>query len=625
MKGNIFFHPDMSLSWDGVGDWSAKFLQENQLMDVKLWKKFVDVFRTQIDGENQGWRGEFWGKMMRAAVTVYDYTQDDRLYVVLTDSVKDMLTVSDANGRVSSYSKETEFDAWDIWCRKYVMLALEYYLEICRDDELKGEILRFITRCADYILEYIGEGKKRIVDASRSWLGLNSSSVLEPIVKLYRLTGEKRYLDFAEYIVKEGGAKGVNIFELAYENQLYPYQYGVSKAYEMMSCFEGLLEYYYATGIEKYKNAVLNFGKAVRETEVSVIGSCGVTHELFDHTRKRQTVCHDEVMQETCVTVTWMKFCAKLLLLTGDAVYADCIEKSFYNAYLGSINTEKKVSKYLYQKFVEKLHYPSIVDTYLAFDSYSPLTAGRRGVKVGGNQLLPDTSYYGCCACIGAIGTGMFTKHAILTDEEGIVINFFEKGKANVNYGGQTVKLSFDTDYPVSGNVKIGIKTNSPITFAVKVRVPKWTGKEVGYKVYHKEWSDDEITFNYDMSICTHRPETWDEDVVYIDMSGNTAFSHCATAKKVYHKEEDDKFISLSRGPITLAADSRMGRDVSSVFDFEPIGKMLENCEIVEEVPCMLKVEFVDRQGKKIHLVDYASAGQDWESKIAAWLPYPNN
>ena len=46
---------------NGLADWTAKFFQKEQLMDVALWAKFVDIFRSQPDGENMGWRGEYWG------------------------------------------------------------------------------------------------------------------------------------------------------------------------------------------------------------------------------------------------------------------------------------------------------------------------------------------------------------------------------------------------------------------------------------------------------------------------------------------------------------------------------------------------------------------------------------
>ena len=214
----------IELHTNGVANWAAEFLQKEQLKDRALWKKFVDVFRTRPDGPDHAWRGEFWGKMLRGGALTYEYTKDSELYDVLTETVRDMLTTADADGRVSSYAREYEFDAWDLWCRKYVMLSLEYYLDICRDEALKADIIRFIRGCADYIILHIGEGekKKRITDASRSWLGLNSSSILEPIVRLYKVTGDKKYLDFATYIVNEGGARGINVFKLAYENKVYP-------------------------------------------------------------------------------------------------------------------------------------------------------------------------------------------------------------------------------------------------------------------------------------------------------------------------------------------------------------------------------------------------------------------
>ena len=206
------------LKTEGIADWAANFLQKEQLTDRILWTKFVDLFRTQPDAENHGWRGEYWGKMMRGGALVYAYTRDEELYDVLTESVRDMLTVAEADGRVSTYPRDCEFDAWDLWCRKYVILACEYYLDICKDEALKADILRFICRAADYIIARIGdgEGQTRITDATRSWLGLNSSSILEPMVRLYKLTGEKKYLDFSTYIIREGGAKGVPVVRLAF-------------------------------------------------------------------------------------------------------------------------------------------------------------------------------------------------------------------------------------------------------------------------------------------------------------------------------------------------------------------------------------------------------------------------
>jgi DUF1680 family protein len=610
------------LKTEGIADWAAQFLQKEQLCDRVLWAKFVDQFRLQPDAENHGWRGEYWGKMMRGGVLVYSYTRDEELYCILTESVRDMLTVAEPDGRVSTYARDEEFDAWDLWCRKYVILACEYYLDICRDEALKAEILRFICRAADYIIAHIGPnpGQKRITDATRSWLGLNSSSILEPMVRLYKLTGCQKYLDFSTYIIKEGGARGVPVFKLAFENSLYPYQYGVSKAYEMTSCFEGLLEYYYVTGNEACRQAVVNFAHAVMDSEISIIGCSGITHELFDYTRVRQTVRQEDVLQETCVTVTWMKFCSRLLELTGDPRFADCMEQSFYNAYLGTFNTERKICSYMRQKFWERYRIDDIVDTYLPIDSYSPLLSGTRGMKVGGNQLLSDKTYYGCCTCIAAAGIGVFMNHMVMADEDSITLQFFERGHADVCIRGQKVSLEIDTAYPLDGNVRVTVKTDKPLTFTLKLRVPGWTGSSEGYLEYRKEWTEDTVTVNFPMPIRTQLPEDWTEAVIYTDMTHMAPRSHTAGPMAVRHDPADDNYIALFRGPLTLAADSRSGKDADSVFDFEPAGTLCADAQIADGVPCQLKIKFTDRSGEDFYLVDYASAGRDWETMIAAWL-----
>lgn len=604
----------------GLADQAAKFFQKEQLTDVALWAKFVDIFRSHPDGL-KGWKGEYWGKMMRGAALVCAYTQDETLYKILTDSVRDLLTVAEPDGRVSSYTRENEFNGWDLWSRKYVLLGCQYYMEICKDEAFKKEILTFLCRCADYIIDHIGgEGQPTVAEASQAWRGVNSSSILEPMVWLYRLTNDQRYLDFATLIVEEGGARGINIFELAYENKLLPYQYGVSKAYEQTSCFEGLLEYYKVTGIEKYKTAVINYARAVIDSEVSIIGSCGVTHELFDHTKTRQTHRHDDVMQETCVTVTWMKLCARLLELTGESIYADAMEQSFYNAFLGALNTEhlecSTVAKSLLRHNVTDFK-----SSYMPVDSYSPLTPNKRGKQVGGLQPLPDGSYYGCCACISSAGVGIFLKSVAFTDEEGVVLNFFEEGEVTLNYKGTAVTLTLETRYPADGKVDIRVQADRPIDFILKVRNPGWSNLPAGYSRYSVKDGKANLQLEFSMPLQFHLPEHWEEDLVYNDAHRDEYGHYIAHPQTVTHMEEEDHYIAVTRGPLTLAADSRTGKPADSVFAPTYNATLCENAEIVSGVPCIVKLECTATNGEKFYLVDYASAGRDWQTVITAWLP----
>jgi len=631
MKTDKLTYLNAEQKYCGHTEKAVDFLLREQLCNRDTWRRFVDQFRFPIDGTNNGWRGEYWGKMMRGGALVYEYSRNEKLYEVLTETVRDMLTVIDGDGRISSFIKECEFRAWDIWCRKYVILGMEYYLEICRDEKLCGEIIDFISRAADYIISHIGkgEGKIHINRATNHWLGLNSSSILEPMVRLYNLTGEHRYFEFCEYIVESGGAEGVNVFERAYENVLKPYQYGVSKAYEMMSCFEGLLEFYRITGIEKYETAVVNFAKAVAETEISVIGSAGCTHELFDHTKTRQTQFYDGIMQETCVTVTWMKFCSQLLRLTGESIFADAIEHSFYNAYLGSLNDNMIASDddYIRKRYAKEFGEGEPKVTPLPFDSYSPLIPGKRGRKVGGFQFLADRTYYGCCVCIGAAGAGVFAKHALLEREGSILMNFYEKGRNVISTEKGRIEIETETNYPSCG--EINLKIFSECDFELMLRIPAWSkNTKISEKCKIKDGyasigifaGVSEVLLELDMSVRETLPEKWDMDVLFINTCGTIR-----PPVPVKHRDEDDLFVSLSRGPLTLAADSRLGKNARSNFSFrKQNGKIL--CRVLDDKTvggdtCTVKCEFTDKVGEKFTLIDYASAGKDWESDIAAWLP----
>ncbi|MBQ2734840.1 MAG: glycoside hydrolase family 127 protein [Clostridia bacterium] len=634
--GNVMECAHAEQHFQGCANDTAQFLEREALTDPILWAKFVNQFREQIDGTNNGWRGEYWGKMMRGAVTVYEYTQSETLYNVLTDTVRDLLTVIEPDGRISSFSRDTEFHAWDLWSRKYVMLGMEYYLEVCRDEALQGEIVAFLCRVADYILEHIGEGNGKIpiTSATNFWLGLNSVSILEPIVRPYELTGEQRYFDFAAYIIGTGGTSFYNIFELAYENKLYPYQYGVAKAYEMISCFEGLLEFYNLTGIEKYRVSAVNFGKAILDSDVTVIGSCGCTHELFDHSKNRQTAYYEGIMQETCVTVTWMKYCSRLLRLTGERVFADCMEQSFYNAYLGAVNTEHCECACVREKFAAVQKNADLQHTYLPFDSYSPLTPDRRGRAVGGLQFLSDHSYYGCCACIGAAGVGVFLSHAVMKTEDGIAVNFYEKGVSMLRLEDTEVTLKMDATYPVGKSVTVTVCTAPGAAFALRLRLPAWSEHTAvtsakpytvvdGYAVFDGIWSGEEtLALTFDMRIRLTRPIVWESDLLYNEF----IMTQPKPPVEVHHDPADDRYISLARGPLVLAADARTGKDVKSAFAFvvengEIFGRVCDEQEIVAGVPCMLNCAFTAPNGERFRLVDYASAGKDWETTIAAWLP----
>jgi DUF1680 family protein len=298
-----------------------------------------------------------------------------------------------------------------------------------------------------------------------------------------------------------------------------------------------------------------------------------------------------------------MKFAMAMLELSGDVAYANHIEQSYYNAYAGAFNT-RRVARIESSK--------EGIPQVLPFDSYSPLVSDTRGRKVGGYNIFPDKTYYGCCACIGAAGAGVIPQIALMRSEKGLVFNFYEQGKFEaMTPTGKPLAVQMDTAYPYNGAVKLTLTAEAPEAFELTLRVPAWCdgatvtakGKSqsapAGYVTLSEEWSNgDEILLDLPMAVKRVLPP---EGAVNADV-----------------------FAAYTYGPLVLAADKRI-TDPDAVLDVAVDQKGIAAsrevyCPEIRETHICLEVALTD--GTKVRLIDYASAGKTWteESRCAAWL-----
>ena len=103
------------------------------------------------------------------------------------------------NGYIGNYAPEYQLQQWDVWGRKYTSLGLIAWYDLSGDKKA----LEAACKVVDHLMTQVGPGKVDIVSTG-NYVGMPSSSILEPVMYLYNRTKEARYLDFAKYIVGNG-------------------------------------------------------------------------------------------------------------------------------------------------------------------------------------------------------------------------------------------------------------------------------------------------------------------------------------------------------------------------------------------------------------------------------------
>lgn len=483
---------------------------------------------TQHD-EHSCWQSEFWGKWFTSAVLAYQYKPTPELSRILKKAVDGLIATQTKEGYIGNYAPESRLDAWDIWGRKYCMLGLIAYYDLTKDKKA----LNAAAKEADYLIGELGEKKIPIVKLGNH-RGMAASSVLEPACQLYVRTGNKKYLDFAEEIVRQWetpeGPQLISKADVPVEKRFpkpaasewYSWKQG-QKAYEMMSCYEGLLELYRITGDETYKKAVEETWQSILDTEINIAGSGAAMEAWFSGKGIQQIpIAH---YQETCVTVTWIKLSQQLLRLTGEPKYADAVEQAFYNALLGAMRPDGS-----------------------DWAKYTPLSGQR---LQGSEQCQMGMN---CCVASGPRGLFAVPQHAAMENAKGATVNLYFPGDYQLKSPlGKHVTLKQSTDYPISGKVEVEVFPENEEHMTLSFRIPQWSaatkvfvnGNEVQgamagtYLTIDRQWKEsDKVTLEFDMRGKIHT-------------IGNTPAC-----------------FAITRGPVVLTRDERLpGPSLEAVIE----------------------------------------------------------
>jgi len=481
----------------------------NRLEKVDL-DRMLDGFRHRPG--KQAWDGEHAGKWLHATTLEWVNTGDPVLRAKLDFVATELAKCQTADGYLGTYLEKKRWTSWDVWVHKYNLLGLVAYVRYTGSTNL----LPTCTRMADLLCETFGdEPGKRDIIKSGEHIGMAPTSVLEPMMLLYRLTGDPRYLNFCQYILRAWEQpKGPHILSTLLTDKRVD-KVANGKAYEMLSCLNGALEFYRTTGDQQILDACLNAWQDIVDNRIYLTGAMSYRehfHGDFDLPNVNN-------VGETCVTVTWLQFNAQLLRLTGEARFADQLERVILNQLLGAQLCDGSGWGYYVQM------------------------EGRKPYYKGDDKGVPGVGFT-CCLSSGPRGLALIPTFAVTTDADGVVVNLYESGQTRLALrSGKPVEIDTDTLYPGEDRIRFTVSPATKKTFAVKLRIPAWcrtASVAVNGKVVEaKPGRDGYLKLN----------RTWNtRDRIELSLKQD--------AQLIVGDHKNQDRVALLYGPLVLAADA---------------------------------------------------------------------
>jgi DUF1680 family protein len=554
-------------------------------MDINLEKRLLQIdSATLLSGfkkrpGSQTWIGEHVGKFLFSATKTYAYTHDLRIKHLMDDMVQKYIACQMPDGYLGTYLLKDRWTEWDVWAHKYAIIGLLNYYWVTG----YKPALETAEKAADLICRTFGDeqGKRDLMTAGEH-NGLAPGSILEPMIDLYRYTGDQRYLDFCRYIFRAyeqpGGPKIISQLE-KYSDVT---KVGDAKAYEMLSCFLGILKYYKLTGEEKYLKLLQTAWTDITLHRLYITGTSS-DHEIFMPPGILKAG-NENNMGEGCVTVTWIQFNLQLLQITGDPKYAEELERSAYNHLLAAENPQTGCVSY-----------------YTALQGAKPYRCDQ-----------------GFSCCLSSIPRGI----SLIPEMMGGKINnvftvlLYENGEATENIedkANSKIKLYIKavTKFPLNGQVDFVVIPSKAATFTLNFRVPEWsenfTAKVGNQKYYGKKghllsinrkWNaEDHINISFDMPLQV--------------IPGGISYPNS---------------VAFKRGPQILAIDQGInpGLDTLNKVVYARVAAGLSDAKTALPADWDWKEAYsmemkVNNKPQKIIMVPFSEAGQK-SANIAVWI-----
>ena len=376
--------------------------------------------------------------------------------------------------------------------------------------------------CAGHLYEaaaahYLATGKKNFLtialknaDLLCSVFGQNKRSVVPGheivemgLVRLYRITSDKKYLDLSKFLIDCRGKKIDKDRQYWQDHApLTQQKEAVGHAVRAGYLYSGVADVAALTGNKEYIAAIDSIWENVVSKKFYLNGGIGARGD-GERFGDNYELPNKDAYNETCAAIANVYWNFRMFELHGESKYIDVLERSLYNNVLSGVSLDGK-----------NFFYPN------------PLAADGTYTR----QPWFDCS---CCPTNMCRFISSVTGYIYAQKGNEVFVNLFIGSSTNVKMGKQTIAISQASNYPWDGAINFSVNPKQSTKFALRLRIPGWVnnqpvpsnlysylnpskstytlkvnGKEMaatienGYAVIAREWKKgDKVTYNLPMTI----------------------------------------------------------------------------------------------------------------------------
>ena len=370
------------------------------------------------------------------------------------------------------------------------------------------------------------------------------------LARLYVLTGEKKYLDEAKFLLDYRGKTGRRDLYSQSDKPVVEQTEAWGHAVRAGYMYAGMADVAALTGDKDYLKAIDAIYNNIVSKKYYITGGVGARHEgeAFGADYELPNLTS---YNETCAAISMVYLFHRMFLLHGDAKYIDCLERTLYNGVISGMSVDG--GRFFYPN-------PLSSDGKYAFNA---------------DNTVERQPWFGCACCPSNLCRFIpsFPGYMYAVKDRQLYINLFAGNTATMQVGGKDVVLEQQTSYPWDGDITITVKKNQAKAFDMLVRIPEWVnGTPVPSDLY--QFSDG-VKGSYSVKVngqpvsgnlekgylVISRPwKKGDVVSVHFDMPVRTITAH----EKV---KADEGRVAVERGPLVYCAEGADNQGFS-IFNF---------------------------------------------------------